>query len=206
MNETISTLGHDKENLNKLPSFEEIYINYYQKIRAYLYTLTHHMALADDLTQEVFLNIYRILTQPERAHVRPDESKLEAWIYTCARNIFYDYARRKNTKKMDEAESVEVLVEADADQPRSSLSDNPLHLAVHSERDHDLSEAIMSLDDLHRAVIICRHVDGMSIPETANHLGIPAGTVKSREHRGIKKLGQWYKQHNATALLDDYLV
>jgi len=198
MTETVS-------NSSELPSFNEIFAKYYHQIKAFLYTETHNMEQAEDLTQEVFIKIYKVITQPEQAYNRPEAGKLKAWIYTCAHNRFLDYIRSKDSSVMADAESVEMLAETDGHQPESDLREDPLHVLLHQASATTLKSGIHSLEPGQRDVMICRHLMGLTIPETAMELNIPEGTVKSRESRGRERLSQWYLNQSATALPDDFM-
>jgi len=64
----------------------------------------------------------------------------------------------------------------------------PERLVVAGETRTELHEALATLDDGERQVIVCRYLLELSEAETAAALGIPAGTVKSRLHRGLRRL------------------
>ena len=71
----------------------------------------------------------------------------------------------------------------------------PDRLALAGETRAELGEALATLDEGERNVIVCRYLLELSEAETAAALGIPAGTVKSRLHRGLRRLrdrlGPW---------------
>jgi RNA polymerase sigma-70 factor (ECF subfamily) len=64
----------------------------------------------------------------------------------------------------------------------------PERLALAGETRSELNAALATLDDAERQVIVCRYLLELSEAETAAALGIPAGTVKSRLHRGLRRL------------------
>ncbi len=195
---------HTTTEPSEMPAFDEIYRLYYHQIKAYLYKRTNNMALAEDLTQDVFTKIYSIFTKPEHADRRPKTGKLKAWLYECATNKFLDHIRSADSRVMAYAESTEILAENDSGVLRSEHQ-NPIHQALLKQANSALYGGIRSLKDEQRDVMICRHVLGLSIPETATYLRINEGTVKSREHRAKEALLRWYKQQNATALPEDFL-
>ena len=75
-------------------SFEQIYLQYYKPVYAYLMTLCQNEELAAELTQETFFRAVRSAEQFREG------SDLRAWLYTIARNVFLDQARRKRNTEI----------------------------------------------------------------------------------------------------------
>ena len=75
-------------------SFEQIYLQYYKPVYAYLMTLCQNEELAAELTQETFFRAVRSAGQFREG------SDLRAWLYTIARNVFLDQARRKRNTEI----------------------------------------------------------------------------------------------------------
>ncbi len=75
---------------------EQIWNRFNEKLRTFIFNLVKDEATADDLLQEVFLKIHRLIGQLQ------DDSKLQAWVYQVARNTVYDYFRvQGRTTKID---------------------------------------------------------------------------------------------------------
>jgi len=109
-----------------------------------------------------------------RAYERWDRIALldrpEAWVYRVATNWAMSIFRRRRL-------SLHRFYElSTTDDGASSAGDPAVHLAV------------ASLDVKHRSVVVCRHLLGWSVAETARALGISEGTVKSRLFRATSKL------------------
>ena len=75
-------------------SFEQIYLQYYKPVYAYLMTLCQNEELAAELTQETFFRAVRSAGQFREG------SDLRAWLYTIARNVFLDQTRRKRNTEI----------------------------------------------------------------------------------------------------------
>jgi len=202
MNEIVTTT---ETNAMLLPPFESVYSSYYHRIKAFLYTRTNNMDIAENLTQEVFIKLYYILTTPELSCQKPSAKTLKSWIYKCAKNRFLDYVRSADHRTMSVAESTEELADNDNAVWVDDSTQDPLEAVIRNDRYRTLYHAINSLNDEQRAVIICRHIREMSILETAAFLGIEEGTVKSREFRAKRAIYRWYDKQNATALPDNLL-
>lgn len=134
----------------------------------YVVSLTGDRAGADDIVQETLLRAWRhprILAEPAAAR---------AWLMTVARNLVIDEAR--SARRRHEAPVAEVPDEAGADDA-DALFDALL-----------IEDALAALSSDHRAVIVTAYYGGRSTAQTAQELGIPEGTVKSRLHYGLRAL------------------
>jgi RNA polymerase sigma-70 factor (ECF subfamily) len=128
-------------------------------------------AAAEDVTQEVFLRIWR------NAHrFDAERGRAEAWIGTIARNAARDALRRKGSIPVDElAEAVDP-----APDPVDEVADASQAL--------QLQAAVASLAPSSREVIELAYWQGLSQVEIAERLGLPLGTVKTRTRRGLALL------------------
>jgi RNA polymerase sigma factor (sigma-70 family) len=117
--------------------------------------------LAEDAVQVALVRAWRELSALR------DLDRFEAWLHRILVNACYAEARRSRRL----ASNV-VLLEIDA--PAAGDA----YLAVH-DRDQ-LDRGFRRLSPEHRAVLVFHHALGMTVPEVADHLGIPLGTAKSR--------------------------
>jgi RNA polymerase sigma-70 factor (ECF subfamily) len=130
-------------------------------------------AAAEDVTQEVFLRIWR------NAHrFDPARGRAEAWITTIARNAARDALRRRAATPMEE---LDEAVDPGAD-PVAEVSDASQAL--------QLQVAVASLAPGSREVIELAYWQGLSQVEIAERLGLPLGTVKTRTRRGLALLAE----------------
>ncbi|WP_330329395.1 sigma-70 family RNA polymerase sigma factor [Streptomyces sp. NBC_00536] len=139
----------------------------------FLLALTHgDRQRAEDLVQET---LFRVWTHPEAlandAHPSP-----RPWLFTVGRRLAID-ARRARLVRPTEvaADALEQLPYADDTAERAVAA-------------LDLRLALRSLSREHRAVLVQIYFRGASVTETAEALGIPAGTVKSRTHYALRAL------------------
>ena len=123
--------------------------------------LTGDRALADDVTQDAFVRVYRFLPRYR------GDSKFSTWVFTIARNCALDELRKKRRRQnlFDKAKlqrDVAQVEHSTGVEVREALSGLPI----------ELREAVVMIDML-----------GESYRDAATVLGIPEGTVKSRVHR-----------------------
>lgn len=125
---------------------------------------------ADDLTQQVFLQMFQKLNQFS------GQSKLETWLYRLATNEALQHLRRRKRQ------SVATLVQEPTTTDFDSVSD---------AEDHRLLEtAIAAMEPDLRAVLLLKEQQGLSYSEIADIVDIPEGTVGSRLNRARKELRQ----------------
>jgi RNA polymerase sigma-70 factor (ECF subfamily) len=130
-------------------------------------------AAAEDVTQEVFLRIWR------NAHrFDAERGRAEAWIATIARNASRDALRRKGSVPVDEL--------SDAVDP----SPDPVDEVADASQALQLQAAVAALAPGSREVIELAYWQGLSQVEIAERLGLPLGTVKTRTRRGLALLAE----------------
>ncbi|MGH3849873.1 MAG: RNA polymerase sigma factor [Pseudonocardiaceae bacterium] len=149
-------------------AFGELVRRHQSAVRAHLRKLTHgNAALADDLSQETFIQAYRNLR-----NFRGD-AKFSTWLYRIAYNSFVSDARRIRESPLPEHQLVD-------DEPAEMRDQPDLRL--------DLARAMLVLNDAERAAIVqCYHND-LTHEEAAYVLGIPLGTVKTNVLKAKEKL------------------
>ena len=123
---------------------------------------------ADDLTQQVFLTMFRKL------HQFNGQSKLETWLYRLATNEALQHLRR--TKRRSTAPLVDEPEVSDAD---------PI---VANEEVQLIEKAMLCLEPELRAILLLKEQQNLSYREIAESTGIPEGTVGSRLNRARKEL------------------
>ncbi len=132
--------------------------------------LTGNRHDAEDLTQEVFVRVFRSLHtyQP---------GTFEGWLHRITTNLFLDQARRKQRIRFD------ALSDERADRLTSSL---PGPDAAYADQtfDDDVEGALATLPPEFRAAVVLCDVEGLSYEEIARILDAKLGTVRSRIHRG----------------------
>src|SRR5437899_7373543 len=129
---------------------------------------------AMDITQETFVRVHRYLPSFK------GDSSFFTWTYRIAMNLCLDAQRRKGRlERVDVEQGDEAEIEAAMDPPSAALA-GPQRQALNAERRDSIGEALASLSDDHRAILLLREVEGLSYEDLAKVLGIRKGTVMSR--------------------------
>ncbi len=115
------------------------------------------------------------------------EFKFSTWLYRIAANSAIDYLRKQRIKMLS-LDSPPDNLDGPVDIEVPDNSYNPERDLVERERRLSINEAIDSLPDKYRLVIMYRHKDDKSYDEIAEALGIPIGTVKARIFRARELL------------------
>jgi len=146
---------------------------HHSPLLGYLYRMTGgNRALAEDLTQEAFLRALRGIDR--YTHPRP----FKAWLYAIAANVARDHFKSADNRRTD---SMAENFDAPAD---VALDAN----LVAAEEAQSVARALGALPDHQREAVVLRYYQDLSLPEIADALGIPVGTVKSRLSLGLKKM------------------
>jgi RNA polymerase sigma-70 factor (ECF subfamily) len=169
-------------------AFEELVRRYEKELFGYLRNYLGDPEMADDVFQQTFLQIYLKCDQFE------PERKLRPWLYAVATNQAIDQQRRYGRHRMasldrrmgkDEESETGALVEL-FDSPHRG----PAEETENIERADVIRQAVDDLPEQTRQVVILVYFQGLKYREAAHVLGIPVGTVKSRLHGAIQKLGE----------------
>jgi RNA polymerase sigma-70 factor (ECF subfamily) len=146
-------------------AFAELVTRRQNWIRNLMRRCCHNSALADDLSQQVFLQAWRSLRQLD------DVDRFAPWLKRMAINTWLQHKRR-NDPLRDAAADDETQA-ADAESPGLAL---------------DLDQALGELREDVRLCIVLAYHEGMTHAEVAAFTGLPPGTVKSHIRRGTGKL------------------
>jgi RNA polymerase sigma factor (sigma-70 family) len=152
------------------PSWEEVVTTYSPQVYRLAYRLTGNKFDAEDLTQEVFVRVFRSL-----ANFKP--GTLDGWLHRITTNLFLDQARRKTRIRFD------GLAE-DAESRLPTLQPGPERSFEFNNLDIDIQSALEELPPDFRAAVVLCDLEGLSYDEVAEALGVKLGTVRSRIHRG----------------------
>jgi RNA polymerase sigma-70 factor, ECF subfamily len=128
---------------------------------------------AEDLTQDIFLKIFKALSTFDR------RANFQTWIISISRNLCIDHYR--SVRK--ERQMIAREVDTDDLQP-ASTDRGPYHAAEHQDLRGMLRQALHALPVTLRTAVVLRDLQELSYQEIADQLGLPEGTVKSRINRG----------------------
>ena len=150
-------------------AFEELVRVYQHRVFSVAVRMLGNRAEAEDIAQEVFLRVYRSV-----ADFR-GEAKLSTWLYAIASRLCLNRLASGERHRVREGQDVLTrLPSADAGAGEA---------LERGERDAALQQAIASLPEERRIVLVLRDVEGLSYDEIARALDLEPGTVRSRLHR-----------------------
>jgi RNA polymerase sigma-70 factor (ECF subfamily) len=137
---------------------------------------------ADDLFQETFLHAMRAGKTFDR------KLQFKPWVTAIAVNLVRDDARKRKVRG-------EVGLDAATDTERNALpepvaaGENPGESAERKDEELQVQRALYGLTELEREVVLLHFYDSMTLVETAKVLDVPLGTIKSRLHAALTRLG-----------------
>ena len=143
------------------------------------YVLLGTAADAEDAAQEGFVRAYLAL---DRFRVG---EPFRPWLLQVVGNEARNRRRARGRRENLAVRAIAAVRGASGGEP---LSPAPDVAALQGETQAEVRTALAALDEGERLVVTCRYLLGLSEAETAAALGIPAGTVKSRLHRGLRRL------------------
>lgn len=153
-----------------VPSWDEIVERHSDRVYRLAYRLTGNRHDAEDLTQDVFVRVFRSL------HTYTPGT-FEGWLHRVTTNLFLDQARRRQRIRFD-------ALPDDGDNRLPGRVGSPESTTMEQRFDDDIEAALTRLPvDFRVAVVLC-DVEGLSYEEIADILGVKLGTVRSRIHRG----------------------
>lgn len=160
------------------PTWEEIVREHSPRVYRLAYRLTGDPHEAEDLTQDVFVRVFRSLDS-----FRP--GTFEGWLHRITTNLFLDKVRRRQRIRFDA-----LTDELAARLPLRASGTDPEQVFAMTHLDEDIQEALGALPPQFRAAVVLSDIEGYSYEEVAQTLGVKMGTVRSRIHRGRALLRQ----------------
>jgi RNA polymerase sigma-70 factor (ECF subfamily) len=172
-------------------AWQELVVSQHRRIYAICYRFTGSGTDAEDLTQDVFLKLYRNL-----ASFDVERGSFQTWITTLARNLLVDHFRRTRLERA--SDSLDASFSGDDNGARvaerlAELTDSgpsPETQAAGMELRVRIQQALAQLSPELREAVILRDLEDMDYKEIAQVLRIPEGTVKSRISRGRGELAR----------------
>ena len=152
------------------PSWEQVVTEHSARVYRLAYRLTGNKHDAEDLTQEVFVRVFRSLSSYT-------PGTFEGWLHRITTNLFLDQVRRKQRIRFD-------ALGDDANDRLPGRDPGPERAFEHANLDIDVQAALDALPPDFRAAVVLADIEDLSYEEIATTLGIKLGTVRSRIHRG----------------------
>ena len=163
-------------------AFEELYRQHHRRVYSLCFRLTHSASDAEDLTQNVFIQIFRKL------NTFRGDSSFTTWLHRLTVNEVLMHFRKNAVRRertTEDGTTPTQIVRGTQNHARMSVVDR---IALH--------EAIQQLSPGYRAVLILHDVEGYEHEEIGKILGCAVGTSKSQLHKARLKLRRLLKQHN----------
>src|SRR5262245_46630073 len=164
-------------------AWEQVVRQNWRKVFNVAYKFVGKHDEAEDLTQDIFLKIFRALSTFDR------RANFQTWIISISRNLCIDHYRSVRKERQTIARDV------DSNDLQPVTPDRgPYALAEHEDLRAQLRQALESLPLTLRTAVVLRDLQELSYQEIADRLRLPEGTVKSRINRGRIELGHQLKR------------
>ena len=175
-------------------AWEAIVRLYHRRIYNVCYRFAGTAENAEDLTQEVFIKMYRTLKSYDAS-----KGAFITWVTTIARNLLVDHFRRSKHDRM--TDSLESAPAGDQDaltlgEQLPDLGPSPDAGIRTQETQRAVHQALQKLSPELREAVILRDLQDMEYREIAHVLRVPEGTVKSRINRGRAELARHLSRTN----------
>jgi RNA polymerase sigma-70 factor, ECF subfamily len=154
-------------------AWEQIVRQNWRKVFNVAYKFVGKHDEAEDLTQDIFLKIFKALKTFDR------RANFQTWIISISRNLCIDHYRSVRKERQTIARDVDSN-----DLQPATLERGPYAQAEHQDLRAQLRQALEALPITLRTAVVLRDLQELSYQEIADRLGLPEGTVKSRINRG----------------------
>lgn len=170
--------GDDKDLLQRIAcgdktAMRALFARHNLRIFRFIVRMTRNEATAEDVTNEVFLEIWRNANRFE------GRSAATTWMLTIARNRTISALRKRSEAQLDEDYAANIADDADTPETVTSKGD----------KGEQIRACMQQLSAEHREIIDLVYYHERSVAEVADIVGIPEGTVKTRMFHARKKLG-----------------
>jgi len=169
-------------------AWEDLVKVYTRRVYSICYRFVGKEGEAQDLTQEVFLRIFKTLKS-----FRSNEGSFSVWLNRLTRNLLIDHYRRSKLERSTDSIEDQLRVLEETEQT-SARADSMLAGREASEM---LQAGLQKLSPELRETIILRDIEELEYREIAQVLNVPEGTVKSRLNRGRAELARILRRHQA---------
>jgi RNA polymerase sigma-70 factor, ECF subfamily len=176
--------------------FEALVKRYERELYNYLRRFLNNQVLAEDAFQATFMQVHL------KCHLFDGERKVRPWLYTVATNQAIDIQRRNRRHKLVSLDRPNRLQHDELGaliDMLSSREDEPTGGLEQGERKEWVRQAVAGLPEQLRSAVRLVYFRGMKYREAADELDVPVGTVKSRLHSAVKRLGEAWRQAHPAA-------
>ena len=164
-------------------AWEQIVRLYWRKVFNVAYKFVGKHDQAEDLTQDIFLKIFKSLDTFDR------RANFQTWIISISRNLCIDHYRSVRKERQTIARDIDS-----SDLQPATPERGPYAQAEHQDLRAQLRQALEALPITLRTAVVLRDLQELSYQEIADRLNLPEGTVKSRINRGRLELARQLKR------------
>jgi RNA polymerase sigma-70 factor, ECF subfamily len=170
-------------------AWEKLVVRYSKRIYNLCYRFVERADQAEDLTQDVFVKVFRNLN-----NYKPETGSFVTWLMSVSRNLLIDHYRQSKDERAT------VSASGDEEEEQSFLETLPTNTrSPEAEMDRlekvaTLKKGLSKLSPELREAVILRDIEELSYQEIGTILGIPDGTVKSRINRGRIELARYLQK------------
>ena len=163
------------DGLVEIAEFSQAAMEHIDALYGYALALTRNVSEAEDLVQDTYVRAASAAHQPDC------NSNLKGWLFVIMRNAWLNEVRHKNCGPK--------FVDLETDTPTiDQAQENPHVVYLRKLEREQVQQAIESLPDAYREIVVLRDIEGFTYQEIATVLDCPAGTVMSRLGRARGKL------------------
>lgn len=177
-------------------AFQRLVERYKKKIYFLAYDILGDHHEAEDISQEVFIKVFRSLRNFRR------DAKMSSWIYQITANTCIDALRKKKSKPQVNLEDFNHVSLQDNLAGGGTRVQNPELSAEASIMQHKIQNALHKVTPKERTVFVMRHYNDLKIKEIAETLQVSSGTVKSLLFRALKKLRKELSIHRGKSSME----
>ena len=167
-------------------AWEDLVRMHTRRVYSIAYRFTGNDTQAQDLTQDVFLRVFRRLKS-----FRAGEGSFQVWLARLTRNLLIDHYRRSRLERASDSIEDSVLVL----ESKTAVESRTDSRVVGREASELLQGALQKLSPELRETVILRDLEELEYREIALALKVPEGTVKSRLNRGRAELARLLRRH-----------
>ena len=160
-----------------MTDFDNLFLKYHQPLFRYALKFIEDQDNALDLVQEVFIAVW------ERGQYRTPDAELKAYLFAAVKNSCLNYIKHQIVVRKFEHHAALQLKELEATYYLSGKNS-----LIEKETIQKIEDAIDSLTDIYKEVIVLSRFEGLKNKEIATHLNIPLRTVETRIFRAIMLL------------------
>ena len=150
--------------------FKQLFDQYYEAIRNFLFYKSGDLTLSEDLTQEAFLILWK-----KRSNINPDKAK--SYLYTIANNLF-----------LNEIKHQKVVFKFQQQPVSNTFKETPQFQMEEEEFKDRLMNAINDLPEKNRVVFLMNRIEKLTYKEIADRLDLSVKEVKKRMHKALIEL------------------